>query len=105
MAQTQMDAAGEVERLRAEIERHSRLYYVEAAPEISDREFDRLMKRLEALEAEHPDLVTPDSPTRRVGGEPLEEFLTSGTRCRCSRSTTPTPSTRSASGTPGSAAG
>ena len=43
------------------------LYYVEAAPEISDKQFDLLLKRLEAIEAEHPDLVTDDSPTRRVG--------------------------------------
>ena len=66
----------EAERLRAEIDRHNRLYYVEAAPEISDREYDRLMKRLEAIEAEHPELVTPDSPTQRVGGEPLDAFAT-----------------------------
>ena len=63
-------------KLRAEIERHNRLYYVEAAPEISDREYDRLLKRLERSEAEHPELVTPDSPTQRVGGEPLEAFET-----------------------------
>ena len=63
-------------QLRAEINRHNRLYYVEAAPEISDREFDRLMERLEELEAEHPELVTPDSPTQRVGGEPLDGFTT-----------------------------
>src|SRR3954452_10689841 len=70
------DVAREAQQLRAEIERHNRLYYVEAAPEISDREFDRLMKRLEQIEAEHPELVTPDSPPRRVGGQPLEEFRT-----------------------------
>lgn len=64
----------EVQQLRAEIDRHNYLYYVEAAPEISDREFDRLLKRLEALEVEHPELVTPDSPTQRVGGQPLEFF-------------------------------
>ena len=72
----QNDAVREVEALRLEIERHNRLYYVEAAPEISDRDYDRLMERLEILEAEHPDLATPDSPTRRVGGQPLEEFRT-----------------------------
>lgn len=60
--------------LRSEIERHNRLYYVEAKPEISDYEFDMLLKELEAIEAEFPELVTPDSPTRRVGGEPLAEF-------------------------------
>ena len=66
----------EVANLRAEIERHNRLYYVEAAPEIDDREYDRLIERLQTLEAEHPDLVTPDSPTQRVGGEPLAGFAT-----------------------------
>ena len=66
----------EVEHLRAEIERHNRLYYVDAAPEIDDREYDRLMERLQTLEAAHPHLVTPDSPTRRVGGEPLPGFVT-----------------------------
>src|SRR5262249_13788622 len=66
----------EVAGLRAEINRHNRLYYVEAAPEISDRQYDRLMERLQALEAEHPELITPDSPTQRVGGEPLAEFRT-----------------------------
>jgi len=65
-----------VERLRAEIERHNRLYYVEAAPEISDKKFDILVKRLERLEAEHPELITPDSPTQRVGGVPLLGFAT-----------------------------
>lgn len=64
------------ETLRNEIERHNRLYYVEVAPEISDRAYDDLYKELEAIEAEHPDLVTPDSPTQRVGGEPLAEFET-----------------------------
>jgi DNA ligase (NAD+) len=66
----------EIDRLRKEIDRHNYLYYVEAAPVISDLEFDRLLKRLEALEAEHPGLITPDSPTQRVGGRPLEEFRT-----------------------------
>ena len=70
------DVEAEIAALRAEINRHNRLYYVEAAPEISDREYDRLMERLEALEAEHPELVTPDSPTQRVGGEPLAAFTT-----------------------------
>jgi DNA ligase (NAD+) len=66
----------EIERLRAELDRHNRLYYLEAAPEISDREYDRLMKRLMDLEAEHPELVTPESPSQRVGGAPLAEFAT-----------------------------
>lgn len=68
--------AREAERLRTEIERHNRLYYEEAAPEISDKQFDTLLKRLEAIEAEHPELATPDSPTQRVGGRPLDAFTT-----------------------------
>jgi len=68
--------AERIERLRAEVRRHDRLYYVEAAPEISDREYDRLLDELKRLEADHPELVTPDSPTRRVGGEPIEGFRT-----------------------------
>ena len=68
--------AEKVFALRAEIQRHNRLYYVDAAPEISDLEFDRLLKRLEDLEAAHPDLITPDSPTQRVGGQPLDGFRT-----------------------------
>ena len=70
------DVEREVAALRAEIDKHNRLYYVEAAPVISDREFDRLMKRLEQIEAEHPELIAADSPTQRVGGEPLTEFKT-----------------------------
>ncbi len=66
----------EIERLRREIERHNRLYYVEARPEISDLEFDRLLKRLEQLEREHPEYDSPDSPTHKVGGEPIEGFET-----------------------------
>ena len=54
--------------LRAELTRHNHLYYVEAQPEISDREFDRLLRELQDLEAAHPELQTADSPTQRVGG-------------------------------------
>lgn len=64
----------EIERLRAEIHRHDYLYYVLAQPEISDREYDHLMRRLQDLEARYPEFITPDSPTQRVGGSPLEEF-------------------------------
>ena len=60
--------------LRREIERHNRLYYTEAAPEISDAEWDALFRELQALEAAHPELVTPDSPTQRVGASPAEGF-------------------------------
>lgn len=63
-----------IEQLRSEIERHNRLYYVEAQPEISDLEYDRLMKKLEQLESDHPEYDTPDSPTHKVGGEPIEGF-------------------------------
>src|SRR3989442_14508621 len=65
-----------VEELRRLLEHHNYLYYVAAKPEISDREFDRLLAELQKLEAEHPELATPDSPTRRVGGQPIEGFAT-----------------------------
>ena len=64
-------AAARIDRLRHEIRHHDRLYFVEAAPEISDREYDRLVAELRELEAAHPELVTPDSPTQRVGEEPV----------------------------------
>jgi len=63
-----------IERLRAEIENHNRLYYIEAKPEISDREYDRLLQKLEELEQKFPEFKRPDSPTQRVGGAPLEGF-------------------------------
>jgi DNA ligase (NAD+) len=66
------DPAAEIARLRDEIHRHDRKYYVEAAPEISDHEYDRLIERLKKLEAAHPKLVTPDSPTQRIGDQPIE---------------------------------
>lgn len=59
----------EIADLRSEIERHNELYYQKAEPEISDYEFDMLLERLRELEAEHPELITPDSPTQRVGGK------------------------------------
>ena len=67
-------AARQIESLREHIRHHDRLYYVEAAPTISDHEYDALVKRLEQLESEHPDLVTPDSPTQRLGDEPVSEL-------------------------------
>ena len=66
----------EIDQLRAELNRHNYLYYVEAKPEISDREYDRMMSRLIELEAEYPELASPDSPTQRVGGQPIEGFKT-----------------------------
>ncbi|MAT15390.1 MAG: DNA ligase (NAD(+)) LigA [Planctomyces sp.] len=66
----------EIESLREKIRHHNKLYYVDAAPEITDREFDKLMKRLEQLEAEHPEYDSPDSPTHQVGGQPIDGFRT-----------------------------
>ncbi len=68
--------AQQIRKLQEQLERHNRLYYVEAKPVISDREYDRLLKQLQALEAKHPELVTADSPTQRVGGEPIDGFRT-----------------------------
>src|SRR3954471_17277191 len=67
-------AAARVAHLRAEIERHNELYYQRAKSEISDQEFDALLRELQRLEQEHPELLTPDSPTQRVGGAPLDGF-------------------------------
>ncbi len=64
----------EIERLREEIRRHEELYYVKDNPEISDAEYDKLLERLTKLEEQHPQLITPDSPTQRVGGRPAEGF-------------------------------
>jgi DNA ligase (NAD+) len=70
------DPAQRIEELRDAVRRHEELYYVRNDPEISDEEFDRLLHELERLEAEHPDLVTSDSPTQRVAGRPVEGFET-----------------------------
>jgi DNA ligase (NAD+) len=67
-------AAREIEKLREEIRRHEELYYVYDSPEISDQDYDQLLGRLQALEEAHPELLTPDSPTQRVGGRPAEGF-------------------------------
>ena len=61
--------------LRAELERHNRLYYVESQPEITDAEYDRLFRELEQLETQYPEILTPESPTQRVGGKPREELV------------------------------
>ncbi len=71
-----MTPADRIADLRARIHHHEERYYVFNDPEVSDAEFDALMKELEALEAEYPDLATEDSPTRRVGGRPVEGFDT-----------------------------
>src|SRR5712692_2619251 len=63
-----------MQELSDEIRRHEELYYVYDNPEISDAEYDSLIERLNKLEAEHPELITPDSPTQRVGGRPAEGF-------------------------------
>ena len=68
------DMAKRIERLRDEIRRHDYLYYVENAPDISDREYDRLFEQLKQLEAEHPELIAPDSPTQRVSERPIDRF-------------------------------
>src|SRR3954469_21022515 len=67
-------AARRAEKLRREIERHNRLYYNDAAPEISDADYDALFRELQALERDHPELASPDSPTQRVGSAPSEGF-------------------------------
>jgi DNA ligase (NAD+) len=69
-----MSPSDEIKRLRDEIRKHDRLYYVEAAPVISDLEYDKLVSQLKELETSRPDLITPDSPTQRVGGEPVSEL-------------------------------
>ncbi|PYJ33073.1 MAG: DNA ligase (NAD(+)) LigA, partial [Verrucomicrobia bacterium] len=68
------EAERKIRQLREEIRKHDRLYYEEAAPIISDHKYDRLYKELADLETQFPDLLTPDSPTLRVGGRPLQAF-------------------------------
>ncbi|HEY8850229.1 MAG TPA: NAD-dependent DNA ligase LigA [Thermoanaerobaculia bacterium] len=70
-----MSARRDIDQLRQELERHNRLYY-DGRPEISDYEFDQLMRRLQELEAAHPEHFDPNSPSQRVGGAPIEEFKT-----------------------------
>jgi DNA ligase (NAD+) len=71
-----MDILSRISELREQIRHHEERYYVHNAPEISDEQFDRLLHELERLEAEHPDFVTPDSPTQRVAGRAVEGFAT-----------------------------
>ncbi len=65
----------QIDELREELRRHEYLYYVLDQPEITDAEYDAIMRRLQDLEAEHPHLIAPDSPTQRVGGKPREGFV------------------------------
>src|SRR5215211_5523596 len=69
--------AREIQKLRLDLDRHNDLYYQQAAPEISDFEFDQLLERLKTLEAAHPEFITPDSPSQRIGGkaESLRPFV------------------------------
>src|SRR5579872_4519248 len=69
------NVAAEIEELRDTLRHHEHLYYVLDKPEITDAEYDRLMRRLQQLEAQHPELITPDSPSQRVGGKPREGFV------------------------------
>ena len=73
-ANPEPSAAGQVEKLREVIRHHAHLYYVLDAPEISDAEYDALLNKLRELETAHPELITPDTPTQRVGGEPQAQF-------------------------------
>src|SRR6204780_4050808 len=75
MASPGKDVEKKIEALREQIRRHEYLYYVLDQPEISDADFDKLMRELKDLEAEHPELITEDSPTQRVGGKPREGFV------------------------------
>jgi DNA ligase (NAD+) len=75
MASPSKEVEKKVESLREKIRHHESLYYVLDNPEISDGEFDKLMRQLKDLEAQHPELITPDSPTQRVGGKPREGFV------------------------------
>ena len=72
---SQLSPEQRIQQLRAELERHNRLYYTQAAPEISDAEYDKLFRELVDLEKAHPEFANPDSPTQRVGGEPISGFV------------------------------
>src|SRR5690349_1100666 len=69
------DSASEIEKLREQLRRHEHLYYVLDQPEITDAEYDALMRQLRSLEESHPEFASPDSPTMRVGGKPREGFV------------------------------
>jgi DNA ligase (NAD+) len=69
------DVGQEIEELRDQLRHHEHLYYVLDRPEITDAEYDALMRRLQGLETQHPELITPDSPSQRVGGKAREGFV------------------------------
>jgi DNA ligase (NAD+) len=69
-----MDLAIKIEAIRTQLHEHAHRYYVLDEPQIPDAEYDKLFQELQALEAAHPELQTPDSPTQRVGGKPLDAF-------------------------------
>src|SRR5919197_4965592 len=75
MATAAQDVQRKIDALREKIRHHEHLYYVLDQPEVTDAEFDQLMLQLKQLESENPTLITPDSPTQRVGGKPREGFL------------------------------
>ena len=68
------DIHQQLRELQEQIRFHDRQYYLEAAAEISDLEYDKLLQRLKQIESEHPDLVTPDSPTQRIGDQPVDHL-------------------------------
>ena len=97
MATHPTDIERKIGKLRETIQRHEHLYYVLDAPEISDAEYDRLVQELKKLEEAHPEMITPDSPTQRVGGKPREGFVKashsrSGSRPLSSRNGVPSAS-------------
>lgn len=76
-------AKNEIERLSKELNRHNYLYYVESNPEISDYDFDLMLKQLQELETQFPDLALDNSPTKRVGGDITKKFETVKHRYQC----------------------
>src|SRR5437016_1836496 len=76
MGRAKQTVIDRIEELRKQLRDHEYRYYVLAEPAISDYDFDQMMRELKRLEEEHPELITPDSPTQRVGGEPAKEFPT-----------------------------
>src|SRR3981189_160892 len=89
---TKAQAKVELKRLALEIESHDKRYYQDDAPKISDADYDALRRRVDAIEARFPELVTSESPSQKIGAQPSGRFAKVQTRCRCSRSTMPLPS-------------